>query len=467
VDASRPNAAEVPYNPGQTIVSLAPGTRVGPYEITAMIGAGGMGEVDRARDSKLGRDVALKVLPEIFTHDPDRLARFEREATVLASLNHPNIGAIYGFEIGEVASTEAGPSVGSGLSRTVRVRALVLELVEGDTLAEIMDRGAPAGESKDSPLPITEALAIARQICDALEAAHEHGIVHRDLKPANVKVRPDGTVKVLDFGLAKALEPAGPGARAQDPLHSPSLSPTIASPAVTGMGVVLGTAAYMSPEQARGKAADKRADLWGLGRVLYELLTGRRAFDPSAGSSRAESRDDSGEVTDTLAFILTRDPDWNALPQGTPPGIRTLLRRCLEKDRRRRLADASDARLEIDDALSSPTVAPGEATPVGTKPRSPVAWPVAALALLAVVVGLAIPATLYLARATPEAALTILDVVTPQTGEPYSFAISPDGRQLVFVATDEGRSRLWLRPLDQGSARAVGHRRRDLALLGT
>ena len=389
-------------------MALSSGTYIGPYEITGPLGAGGMGEVYRARDKKLSRDVALKILPDLFASDADRLARFEREATVLASLNHPNIGAIYGFE----------ESAGK--------KALVLELVEGDTLADRIMRG---------PIPIDEALPIARQICDALEAAHEHGVVHRDLKPANIKVRADGTVKVLDFGLAKLVEgPAQAGHYVLD-------SPTITSPAATGVGVIMGTAAYMSPDQARGRPADKRADLWAFGCVLYEMLTGKRAFE-------------SSEVSDTLALILTKDPDWSMLPQSTPPVVRTLLRRCLEKDRRRRLADASDARLEIEEAITNPATAAAQIFGPRHKSRERIAWGLFALALLAAA-ALAIPATLYVLRPPPDAPLTRLDIVTPPTTEAFNFALSPDGRQLVFVANDGGRSRVWLRSLDQATAQSL------------
>ena len=280
---------------------LAPGTRLGAYDVRALIGAGGMGEVYRARDTKLNRDVALKILPLAFASDPDRLARFEREAQVLASLNHPHVGAIYGFE------------------NSAELRALVLELVEGPTLADRIVNGAP---------PLDETLRIAQQIAEALEAAHEKGIVHRDLKPANIKITANGIVKVLDFGLAKA---------ASGETSSPDLSH---SPTVTGAGtragVILGTAAYMSPEQARGKFVDKRADIWAFGCVRFEMLRGKRAF---AGE----------DVTDTLAFIITKELDWNALPIETPPSLRRLLRRCLEKNLRRRLHDIGDARLEIED----------------------------------------------------------------------------------------------------------------------
>ncbi len=256
-------------------VSLTPGSRLGAYDVLAVIGAGGMGEVYRGRDSSLQRDVALKVLPDAFVLDPDRLARFKREAQVLAALNHPNIAAIYGFEESGGAPT------------------LVLELVEGPTLADRIAQG---------PLPLDEALAIARQIADALEAAHVQGIVHRDLKPANIKVRPDGAVKVLDFGLAKALDPPG-GTPTSD--HSP----TITSPALTRAGLILGTAAYMSPEQARGRQADARSDVWAFGVVLLEMLTGQRTFK-------------GDDVADTLAAVLRAEPSWSTLPAGTPPSIR-------------------------------------------------------------------------------------------------------------------------------------------------
>ena len=291
-------------------MSLAPGTRLGPYEITGRIGAGGMGEVYRARDTKLQRDVAIKILPEALAHDTERLARFEREARMLASLNHPNIGQIHGLEESD------------------GIKALVMELVEGPTLADRVAQG---------PIPLDEALPIARQIAEALEAAHERGIIHRDLKPANVKVRPDDIVKVLDFGLAKALEPmSADGTDA-------TASPTITSPAMmTRIGVILGTAAYMSPEQAKGRAADKRSDVWAFGCVLYEMLTGRRAFE-------------GDDVSDTLAAVLRGEPDWTALPANVSPAVTALLRGCLDKDRRRRIGDLSTARFIIDHG--------GDATP--------------------------------------------------------------------------------------------------------
>jgi hypothetical protein len=289
------------------IMSVSVGTRLGPYEIVGGLGAGGMGEVYRARDSRLGREVAIKVLPAAFSADPDRLARFEREARLLAALNHPHIGAIYGIE-------EDGG-----------VRALVLELVEGETLAERCQR----------PIPLAEALGIGRQIAEALDAAHQRGIVHRDLKPANVKIALDGNVKVLDFGLAKAAAPES---------SSADLSATAAFDG-TREGIILGTAGYMSPEQARGMPVDKRTDIWAFGCVLFEMLAGEVAFTGPT-------------MSDRIAAILEREPPWDRLPDATPAGVRRLLRRCLDKDPKRRLRDIGEARIELEDALASP--APGD-----------------------------------------------------------------------------------------------------------
>ena len=284
---------------------LPAGTRLGPYETIALLGAGGMGEVYRARDTRLRREVAIKILPPAFTSDPDRLARFEREARVLASLNHPHIGSIYGFEEDD------------------NVRALVLELIEGPTLAHRVANG---------PLPVSEALDIGRQIADALDAAHEKGIIHRDLKPANIKMTPDGTVKVLDFGLAKL--DAGEGF-SRDLTQSPTVTFN-----GTRDGLILGTPAYMSPEQARGQAIDKRTDIWAFGCVLYEMLTGRRAFEGNTFS-------------DTIAAVLEREADWSALPEGIAPGVRRLLGRCLTKDLKHRQRDMGDARIELEPVPSS------------------------------------------------------------------------------------------------------------------
>jgi eukaryotic-like serine/threonine-protein kinase len=288
-------------------MALTAGSRVGTYEIIGLLGSGGMGQVYRARDTKLGRDVAIKILPDYFVSDSERLARFEREARTLASLNHPNIAQIYGME-----------------DSSANGRALVMELVEGEDLAEVLARG---------PVPLADALPIAQQIAQALEVAHEQGIVHRDLKPANIKVRADGTVKVLDFGLAKAMEPTGVTS------GNLSNSPTMTSPA-TALGMILGTAAYMSPEQARGKAVDRRADVWAFGVVVYEMLSGRRAFE-------------GGEVTDVLASVLKDTIPLDRLPAGTPPEVRRLLRRCLAKNRADRLDSMATARLEITEAVSS------------------------------------------------------------------------------------------------------------------
>ena len=384
------------------------GSRVGSFEVTAPLGAGGMGEVYRARDAKLNRDVALKILPQIFAFDSDRLARFTREAHVLASLNHPNIAAIYGLE-------EANG-----------IRALVLELVEGPTLAERIDKG---------PIPLEDTLAIAGQLVDALAAAHEQGIVHRDLKPANVKLRPDGSVKVLDFGLAK-LTSAGDGAP-DDPIRA-ALSPTVTSPAMTQAGVILGTAAYMSPEQARGRSVGKGADIWAFGCVLYEMLTGRRVF---AGD----------DTTETIAAIIRADPDWTRLPADTPESVRRLLRRCLVKDPHLRLADIRDARLEIDDAqrLSPTDVAVSDRS----RTRERLLWS-AALAMLAALAGGALWRAAWL-PVVPSAAEMHVEITTPPTTDPASLAISPDGQKLVFVASADGRPQLWLRSLESGVARAL------------
>ena len=404
---------------------LKAGMHLGPYEVLGELGAGGMGEVYRARDMKLGRDVAIKVLPPLFLNDPERRARLEREARVLAALNHPNIAVIHGIE-----DANGAP-------------ALVLELIEGPTLAERLEDvgrallGPPrTAGPKRSGLQLTEALAIARQICEALEAAHEKGIVHRDLKPANIKITAAGVVKVLDFGIAKVY--AGEGAEL-DLSHAPTI--TVGA---TGQGMILGTAAYMSPEQARGQAVDKRTDIWAFGCVLYQMLTGRTAF---AGET----------ISDTIAAILGRGPDWQTLPETTPAGIRRLLQRCLEKDPKRRLHDIADARIELEDAgtgnLDQQGILPGSSARRARR-RERLVWAmvgVAGLALAALAVGTDVP----FRRAVPELVVTRLDVVTPPTTGPFSFALSPNGRQLVFVATGEKGSQLWLRPLDQVTAQPL------------
>ena len=379
------------------------GTTIGPYQVIAKLGEGGMGEVYRARDSKLNRDVALKVLPDSVAADRDRLARFEREAQIVASLNHPNIAHVHGFE-------EAG-----------NISAIVMELVEGPTLADRIVQG---------PLPLTEALPIARQIAEALEAAHEHGIVHRDLKPANVKVRPDGTVKVLDFGLAKAAESTNPQS------GSASMSPTLTIHA-TQAGIILGTAGYMSPEQAAGKPVDKRADLWAFGVVLLEMLTGRTVFEGET-------------VSHVLAAVLKDEPQWGALPADTPPAIQRLLRRCLQKDRKRRLDSAATARLEIDDAMATPQ--PAVAAAGAARPRSPwIPWAVALLAL-GVSAALAVP---LLSRPIARPALKTAFSI-PLAPQLSGFAISPDGTTLVFSAPADGRQQLFLRKLDDFAITPIG-----------
>ena len=328
---------------------LTPGTRLGAYEILSLIGIGGMGEVYRARDRKLDRDVAIKVLPDSVATDAERLARFEREAKTLATLNHQNIAQIYGVE----------DSTG--------VPALVMELVEGPTLAERIAK---------VPIPLDEALPIPKQIAEGLEAAHEQHIIHRDLKPANIKVTPNGMVKVLDFGLAKAMEPVGATTA------SASLSPTIVSPAMTQAGMILGTAAYMSPEQARGLAVDNRADLWAFGCVVYEMLAGRRAFE-------------GDDVTITLANIVRGEPVWGALPADSPAAVRRLLRRCLVKDPKRRLRDASSAILEIDDV---PTELKNESI-VAAIPRSTSRWRVVGVAIASATLGMTVAGGLGLVLA--------------------------------------------------------------------
>jgi serine/threonine-protein kinase len=388
---------------------FAAGVRLGPYEIGSPLGAGGMGEVYRARDPRLGRNVAIKILPETFGTDPERLARFQREAQVLASLNHPHIAAIYGIE-------ESGGA-----------RALVLELVEGPTLADRIAQG---------PVPLDDALPIAKQIAEALECAHENGIIHRDLKPANVKIRPDGTVKVLDFGLAKALDPPVTTQAA------PALSPTITSPAMTRVGVVLGTAAYMSPEQARGKSVDRRADIWAFGCVLFEMLSGRRPFDGDT-------------VSDSIAATLRADPDWRALPASTPGPIRTLLRRCLEKDPGKRLPHIGLARLEIAEAPHAGfDVATAGAARKRLQPLGRRALP---LVLTALAAGGAAAGTVWtLNRGEPHPTTRFSLVLPPDqrfTGfsNAKKLAWSPDGTHIVYVLND----RLYARPTSSLKASVI------------
>jgi Tol biopolymer transport system component len=398
--------------------SLSPGVRFGPYEVVSPLGAGGMGEVYRARDTKLGRDVALKILPAAFASHPDRLMRFEREARTLAALNHPNIAQVYGLE-----DASSDPGAGAGATR-----AIVMELVEGGDLSVRIARG---------PVPLDEALPIARQLAEALEAAHALGIIHRDLKPSNIKLRPDGTVKVLDFGLAKALDPL-------DPLGGHGGDSTITSPAHTVPGMILGTAAYMAPEQAKGKPVDKRVDIWAFGCVVYELLTGERAF-------QAE------DTADTIVAVVTRDPDWTRLPAATPAAVTRLLRRCLVKDRRNRLPDIGAARLDLDEAL---TGAPDDAVAPGPAPAT-TRW-------IAAAVGLALAATLGLlagrglAPSPPPAAeaRAVRFTVVPDdldTSDQFPPEVSPDGSQLLFVARPRagGALGLYIYDLTAGSLRRV------------
>jgi Tol biopolymer transport system component len=390
-------------------MALARGDRLGPYQILDMIGAGGMGEVYRARDIRLNRDVALKVLPDLFAGDPERLARLTREAQTLAALNHPNIAHVHGLE-------ELGAA-----------RALVMELVDGEDLSAVVARG---------PIPLADLLPVAKQIADALEAAHEQGIIHRDLKPANVKVRADGTVKVLDFGLAKALGPEGSGRTA-----GASNSPTLTARA-TELGVILGTAAYMAPEQARGKRVDRRADIWAFGLVLYEMLTGRRAFEGE-------------EVSDVLAAVLRQEIDWSGLPPEVPPSVRRLLRRCLERDPRKRLSAIGDARLELEETEPA-AVAPAAATSPRVSPLARLGPALAGIALTAVVAAMVWPRDPALR--TGVVRLSIL----PPPGErlyPDStgVAVSPDGAMVAFVIGSVARSdsELWVRSLDSMTARRL------------
>jgi serine/threonine protein kinase len=370
-------------------VALTPGTRLGPYEIIAQIGVGGMGEVYRATDTNLARQVAIKVLPAAVAADADRLARFDREAKTLAALNHPNIATIYGVE------------------KSADTTALVMELVEGSTLADRIGRG---------PIPVDEALAIAKQIAEALEAAHEQGIIHRDLKPANIKLRSNGTVKVLDFGLAKVVtvEPSAIGSAL-------SHSPTLTTPAQTRAGVVLGTAAYMSPEQARGKPVDRRTDIWAFGVVLYEMLTGQRLFK-------------GDEVGDVLADIIKDEPNLDRVPAR----LRPLIQHCLEKDPRKRLRDIGDIGLLLN--ASAPT-----------RPRQTSwLWPAVTALLLAAVVGLSF---LYARRAPLAPEALRFEISTPGNTPAQMFALSPDGRHLAFITGNP--LQLWVRPMDALESRVL------------
>ncbi len=402
---------------------LTVGSRIGQYDVVALLGAGGMGEVYRAKDTKLGRDVALKILPASFANDPERVARFRREAQALASLNHPHIAQIYGLE--ESDGTQF----------------LVLELVDGESLDKRIARG---------PIPVDEALAIAKQLAEALEAAHEKGIIHRDLKPANIALTNDSQVKVLDFGLAKAVESTSGSVDAMN-------SPTITSPAMmTGIGVILGTAAYMSPEQAKGRAADKRSDIWAFGCVLYEMLAGKRPFDGE-------------DVSDTLAAVLRSEPDWSVLPPTTPRSIRTLLRRCLGKVRRNRLADAADARLEIEDVMASPELTLGGTPAAVARGTPPWHWAVPTVLASLLVGGGAMRLVSRTATENRPVMHVSLELqpaervadMMPSSVSPRpelsrtAMALTPDGRGVIFAGAKGSLTQLFVRRLDQPLATPI------------
>jgi Tol biopolymer transport system component len=388
-------------------MALTPGSRIGPYEIAEPIGAGGMGEVFRARDVSLGRAAAIKVLPASLAGDPERMARFEREAQTLAALNHPNIAQIFGFEKGEG-----------------QFRAIAMEFVEGPTLADRIAAG---------PIPVDEAIAIAVQIAEALESAHDNGIIHRDLKPANVKVRPDGTVKVLDFGLAKAITPVAEASGLS------ANSPTITTPAMTIAGVILGTAAYMSPEQAKGRVVDRRTDIWAFGCLLFEMLSGKRLFG-------------GGDTSEVIVSILRDDPPWKLLPASTPPHVRSLLRRCLMRDPRRRLPHIGEARLEL-------TEPPAPVEPSSGSGRS---WPlIAAASIVAMAIGAA-AMTMWPRSLTVPAEPIRLNVdlgTDAKVGIVGQIALAPDGQSLAFVGrpigNDSARATLYLRHFDRLEAQMI------------
>ena len=388
-------------------MNLSPGTRLGPYEIQAKLGEGGMGVVYRAHDTQLGRDVAIKVLPENVARDPDRLARFDREARLLASVNHPNIATIHGV-------VESGG-----------IRAIVLELIQGETLSEVILRG---------PLPVRDAIRLAGQIAEALDAAHARGVIHRDLKPGNIKVTPQGQVKVLDFGLAKALALSDPDAGAPTVTHDG-----------TREGAIVGTAAYMSPEQARGQALDKRTDIWAFGCVLYEMVSGRRAFHGET-------------VSDTIAAILHREPDWTALP-ALPADVARLLRRCLTKDAAQRLRDIGNVRADFDESMAPTTASPVAAATGGRRLSVPLTWVAAASVM---VVALVAAQQLGLFQRAPASSATpalsrFVETLPPglQLAPAPAFALTQDGRRLAYVAIQDGTRALYVRDLDDAAARAL------------
>jgi eukaryotic-like serine/threonine-protein kinase len=378
-------------------MTFSEGTRLGSYEILGSLGSGGMGEVYRARDTRLKRDVAIKVLPEALSHDAERLARFQREAEVLAALNHPHIAAIY-----DLADVENS-------------RVLIMEFVEGETLADRIARG---------PIPLKESLEIAKAVAEALEAAHEKGIIHRDLKPANIQLTPDGNVKVLDFGLAKVGDAVNLATAA-----------TVMTTAVPG--VIVGTAAYMPPEQAKGREADRTTDVWAFGCVLYEMLTGRAVF---AGET----------VGEVLAEVFKTEPEWSRLPAHTPQSIRRLLRRCLEKDRRLRLHDIADARLEIEDAAKGDEAVRPLPEQISTRRGERIIW----VLMLAAAIGFAVLSQFAARRKSPVPEMRV-DVATPATTDTASMALSSDGQRIVFSAIADGRPQLWLRSFDSGTSRPL------------
>ena len=390
-------------------MTLSTGTKLVHYEISAQIGRGGMGEVYQAKDTKLGRDVAIKVLPEEFARDTDRVARFQREAKLLASLNHPNIAAIHGLEESE------------------GIHFLVMELIEGETLEDRI---------KSGPIPVEEALKLALQMAEALEAAHEKGVIHRDLKPANIKVTPDGKVKILDFGLAKAYV-------GDQENSSPADSPTL-SAAATRQGVILGTAAYMSPEQARGKFVDKRADIWAFGAVLYEMLTGEKAF---AG----------GDTTDTLAAVLRSEPEWEGLPANLHWRVKEVLERCLEKKARDRYSGINDARVDIQKTLSDPSGIFPQPVSTVDQPRTP-SRQIFLWALITIFLVIAAGIVVWNMRTPEKPAIIRLDHDLPKEQQfslnqrgYLSIAVSPNGRQIVY-GTTEG---LYIRSVDELDARLI------------
>jgi len=388
-------------------MTLSPGTNLGPYEILASIGAGGMGEVYRARDAKLKRDVAIKVLPAALARDPDRLARFEREARLMASLDHPNIGIVYGLE------------------ESNQTLALVLALIEGPTLADRIATG---------PLPLQEAIHIAGQIAEALEYAHDRAVIHRDLKPANVKITPEGTVKVLDFGLAKALTGEAE-ALSGSPANSPAMSPTLTMRA-TQAGMILGTAAYMAPEQAKGKSADRRADIWAFGVVFFEMLAGEPLF---TGDSAAE----------IMASAIKEEPNLNRLPASTPPAIRRLIERCLNKDPKQRLQAIGEARITLRspnaDLAAVPTADP--LVPPAAPKQSLGAWIIAALAILA----LATLAWVHFREVPPLESSIRFQIGPPGKAPIGAFRLSPSGRFLAFTS----EAKLWVRPLNSLESKSL------------